>query len=93
MDTYAVLKQISQLIDSKLDEKLQPVNQHLDTIEMKVELVNGKVDKAQQSVIQKIEMSQEDTIGALSDVINESYNLHEKRIKQIEEHLHIPQSQ
>lgn len=49
---------------------------------MKVELVNNRVEKAQ-----------EETANALSDFIHEGYNLHEKRIKKIEDQLNPPQTQ
>ena len=67
------LKQISNL----LDEKLAPIKNQLDTVEIKIELVNKKVEKSQQ-----------ETIETLSDLINTSYNLHEERIKTIEKQLH-----
>ena len=63
-------------------QDLGTVKQQLNTVEMKVELVNKRVEQAQ-----------EETVDALSELIHESYNLHEKRIKKIEEQLQPPQTQ
>ena len=45
------LQAIASLIDSKLDEKLSPVNERLDTIEENTEITRGAVN----SVIQWID--------------------------------------
>jgi len=99
MSNNKLLNQIGNLIDDKLQpiredltgvkqdlsvvkKDLDGVKKQLNVVEMKVELVNKKV-----------EQSQEETIGALSELINTGYNLHEKRIKKIEDHLQIPSSQ
>lgn len=95
MTDTTLLNQIGILIETKLDEKLEPikqdlsavkhdlntvkeeltsVKQQLDTVEVKIELVN-----------KRIEQSQEETIDAFSELINTGYNMHEKRIKQLEE--------
>jgi len=34
--------------------------------------------------------SQEDTIDTLTEVVNESYNIHEERIQRVKNHLHLP---
>ncbi|HSW97244.1 MAG TPA: hypothetical protein VLF89_05450 [Candidatus Saccharimonadales bacterium] len=78
MDNTRLLEQISELIDTKLE----PINKHLDTVEMKVELINKRVEKAQ-----------EETIETLSELIGTGYDMHENRIKKLEEHLNIPQAQ
>jgi hypothetical protein len=38
----------------------------------------------------KIEVSQEEAIDALSEVIHTGYNMHEEHIKAIEVHLDMP---
>ena len=45
------LQAIASLIDSKLDEKLSPVNERLDTIEENTEITRGAIN----SVIQWID--------------------------------------
>lgn len=97
MDNTKLLEQIGELIEKKLDQKLdlkfKPIKQQLDTVEMKVEAVNKKVESTEQNLLKEIDKSQEETIASLSDLINESYNLQDKRIKKIENHLHISQTQ
>ena len=74
MLTKSDLKQIRVVVR----EEAEPIKKQLDTVEMKVELVNKRVEQAQ-----------EETIDALSELINTGYNLHEKRIRKIEDNLHI----
>lgn len=78
MNDNKLLNQIGELID----KKLVPIKQQLDTVEMKVEVVNKRVEQAQ-----------EETISALSELIHAGYNSHEKRIKKIEDQLQPPQTQ
>ena len=58
-----------------IKEELKPVKEQLDIVEMKVEAVNKKVGQAQQ-----------ETIEVLSDLIHTGHEIHEKRIKKLEEH-------
>jgi hypothetical protein len=71
-------KKLEEKLDKKLEEKLAPIKKQLDTVELKVELVNKRVEQAQ-----------EETIEVLSDLIHTSYDLHEKRIRKIENNLGI----
>ncbi|MGA2911433.1 MAG: hypothetical protein ABSE17_02190 [Candidatus Levyibacteriota bacterium] len=89
MDNKKLLKNIGDLIDTKLDNKLKPINEKLDTLDLKIEAVNAKVDKLDK----KIDRFQEETIDTLSELITTGYNSHEKRIKRIEDHLQLPQIQ
>lgn len=92
MDDKKLLGQIGTLIDGKLEPikgELSGIKQQLNTVEMKVELVNGTVSQ----LSKKIDKSQEETIDALSELIQEGYNSHEKRIKKLEERLPSPQTQ
>ncbi len=106
MNDNTLLNQIGDLIDKKLEpikqdlgivkqnlsgvkevlsggkQEISAMKQQLDTVEMKVELVNKRVEK-----------SQEETIDALSELIHEGYNLHNKRIKKIEDQLNLSQVQ
>jgi chaperonin cofactor prefoldin len=82
MDDAKLLGKIGELIDTKLDNKLKPISQKLDVLEIKIEVLNKKIDK-----------SQEETIDVLSELITNGYNNHEKRIKRIEDNLQLPQIQ
>lgn len=82
MDDKKLLKNIGDLIDTKLDQKLKPINQNLEVLKVKIEVLNKKIDR-----------SQEETVEVLSELITSGYNTHEKRIKKIEDHLQLPQTQ
>lgn len=85
MDDTKLLGKIGELIDTKL----QPIKQQLDTVEMKVELVNKRVE----FVNKRVGKAQEETIEAISELITSGHDMHEKRIKRIEDHLQLPQAQ
>ena len=90
MSDNKLVNQIGDLIDNKLEpikKDLKGVKKQLDTVELKVELVNKRVEKVHQELKQSIEQSQEETIEVLSALIHTGYNMHEKRIKNIEEKL------
>jgi hypothetical protein len=89
-----------QQIKEIVKEEINPVKKQLDTVEIKVELVNKRVNNlgdqlelAEQKLEKAITKSQEDTVEVLSDLIHTGYNLHEKRIKKIEEVLQITNPQ
>ena len=52
------LKQLGKLIDARLDakfdEKLEPLKKQLETVELKVELVNTNLKKAEAEIIDEI---------------------------------------
>lgn len=60
--------------------ELIDVRDRLTNVELKIELVNNKIDK-----------TQEETIEVLSELIQNGYKKHEKRIKRLETHLNLPQ--
>ena len=103
MNDNKLLNQIGNLIDDKLQpikenltgvkQDLKGVKQQLETVEIKVELVNKRVGQVHQELQQSIKQSQEETIDALSALIHTGYNLHEKRIKKIEDTLQITNPQ
>ena len=76
------LKQIRVVVKEEIQEEVKPIKKQLDTVEMKVELVNKRVGQAQ-----------DETIDALSELINTGYDIHEKRIRKIESVLQIPSPQ
>jgi ABC-type phosphate transport system auxiliary subunit len=47
---------------------------------------NGRV-VGRQELKQAIQDAQEDTLNAMSDLVHEVYNMHEKRIRNIEHHV------
>lgn len=71
-----------QAIKEIVANETKPLKQQLNTVEMKVELVNKRVEKAQ-----------EDTIDVLSQLITNGYEMHEVRIKKIEDRLKASQVQ
>ena len=89
MSDNKLLNQIGNLID----KKLEPIKKQLDTVELKVELVNKRVGKVHRELKQSIEQSQEETIEVLSALIHTGYNMHEKRMKKIETKLQITNPQ
>ena len=89
MDGTKLLVKIGELIDTKLDQKLRPINEKLETLDLKIEVVNSKIDKLDK----KIDKTEEETIETLSELITSGHSLHEKRIKKIEDHLQLPQTQ
>ena len=95
--TSEELKQLGEVIDSRLDAKLKPIKEKITTIKQqlastKQEITTTKqaIEASEKRLIQKINESQEDTIKVLSDLIHTGYNMHEERIARIEEHLDIP---
>ena len=74
-------------------KRLDGVQGQLNTVELKVELVNKKVGEVHQELQQSIKQSQEETIDALSSLIHTGYDLHEQRIKKIEDTLRITNPQ
>lgn len=89
-----------QQIKEIVGEEINPVKKQLDTVVIKIELVNkrvegleGKLGKVEENLERKIAQTQEETIDTLSELINTSYNLHEKRIKKVEEVLQIANPQ
>ena len=81
-----LLEQIGILIEEKLEsikrdlsgvkQDLSGVKHQLDSVEMKIEVVNKRVEQAQH-----------ETIKALSELVNTGYNLHEERLRHVEEHI------
>lgn len=53
-------------------------------------LIRKEIKDTKAELRTEIAKSQEETIEVLTDVISESHNLHEKRIKRIEKHLDLP---
>lgn len=96
------VKPIKKQLDV-VETKVKAIETKVNTIEMKVEIVNKRVDQLDGTVRQlgeeliqteqrlgkAIIKSQEETIEVLSDLIHAGYNLHEKRIRKIENKLQI----
>jgi len=49
-----------------------------------------EIKASEERVVQKIDSSQEDTIEVLKELIHTGYEMHEERIKKIEDDLRIP---
>ncbi len=86
MDNNQLLREIDKLLDKKFEENLKPIRkelrelkERLENVEIKVEIVNKRVEQAQ-----------EETIETLTELMTTGYSNHEKRIKRIEAHLDLP---
>ncbi len=62
-------------------------------LENNTSLLRKEMREMKTDLKEEIKKSQEDTIEALTAVINAGYNIHEKRIKRIEDHLNLPPTQ
>ncbi|MEK9178661.1 MAG: hypothetical protein AAB801_02665 [Patescibacteria group bacterium] len=67
-----------QKIGKLIDRALRSIKNQLNTLELKIEAVNKKID-----------LSQEETIDTLTDLIETGYNNHEHRIQRLEKHASI----
>ncbi len=50
-------------------------------------------DRVKSELNKAISKSQEDTIGAITDLMNSGYHAHEVRLKTVEKRLNIPHTQ
>ena len=89
-------QQIREIVKGEVD----PIRKQLDTVEIKVELVNKRVnnlgdqlEQTEQKLKKAITKSQEETIEVLSDLIHTGYELHEKEIRKIKETIRITSPQ
>ncbi len=69
------------------DGKFKSIDAKFESIEKKLTSHDIRFD----SLEKQIKQSQEETIEVLSELIHAGYNMHEKRITNIEKHLHLPQ--
>ncbi len=74
MLTKSDVKQIKGVVETVVDNRLKPIKKQLDVVEMKVEVVNNRLEKTEQELKQAITKSQEDTIEALSELMHSGYN-------------------
>ncbi len=92
MDQTTLLDQIEKIIE----KKLTPLQKQLTTLETDTASIKAKLsllDVKIEIVNKKIDLSQQETIDALSAVIHTGYNLHEERITKIEKQLTSTQAQ
>jgi hypothetical protein len=76
MTDDTVLKKVGEIIIANNQVLLTAIDKKLQTLEQRLE--------------NKIKESQQDTIEVLSDLIHTGYDLHENRIKRVEDELHLP---
>ncbi len=79
-----------------LDSKVGALDRRMDNVETKVGTLDKKIDSLDikiEIVSKKIDKAQEETIEVLSELITSGHNIHEKRLKRIEDHLQLPQTQ
>lgn len=79
MTNDTLLKQLGELLSLQAD-----------TLRKEMKANKEELKKDLKETIKK---SQEDTIEVLSQLFHEGHNLHEKRIKRVEDHLHLPPMQ
>ena len=80
MTNEELLEQIERVVEAKLEAEREHTRK----------LVHEEVAAAEKRLTQKIAASQEDTIHVLSEVLHTGYNMHEERIRAIEEQLDMP---
>ena len=80
MSEEKLLEQISKIILTN-NERL--------TLSFRTE-IKASEERVKQELIEKIRLSQEDTIEVLSTVMHANYDNHEIRIKRVEDELHLP---
>lgn len=86
--TEVKLRQEIQASAHQVEEKLRhEIRQTEITLKQEIQTSNQQLEE---KLSLKIIASQEDTIDAVSDIINTGFNMHEMRIKRIEEHLALP---
>lgn len=91
MNDSKLLKQIGELIDTKLDTKLKPLKEQLDTVEMKVSSVDkrvGSVDKRVKKEVGSLNKRIDglnDRMDGLSDNVKQMEQRLEKKIKESQE--------
>ncbi len=92
MDDTKLLGKIGELIDTKL----QPIKTQLGVVENKLGHANERIeslDRKIEIVIKKIDKAQEERIEVLSELVTSGHNMHEKRIKRVEDNLQLPHIQ
>ena len=91
MNKDELLEKIGKLLDTKLEAERKYTKGLLEAErEQTRKVVREEVQAAEQRLTKKIEVSQEDTINTLSEVIQTGYSMQDERIRAIEEHLDIP---
>lgn len=89
-----LLKDIKTIVSEEVQASEKRIKQELrQEIHASEENLRKEIKSTEQNLRKEIHASQEDTIGALSELIHTGYAMHEKRIKKIEEHLELPSSQ
>lgn len=87
MSEDSFLKKISKIILGNNKKLVIAID---DKIRESEKRADKKLDRVEQVLSKKIDNSQNDTIEALSDIINTGYDHHEDRIDRIEKELNLP---
>lgn len=61
---------VREEVETVVENRLKPIKKQLNIVEMKVEVVNNRLEKTEQELKQAITKSQEDTIEALSELMH-----------------------
>lgn len=81
MGNDILLKQIGELIDSKLE----PIRKELGSINTRFNTLAQDIQEVKQAIVK----SQQEAIEAVSELVHSGYSMHEKRITRIEDHLDL----
>jgi len=90
MSDKALLKEIAGIIVTNNKVLLEAVDEKIRDSEGRLAgLVEEKIGTSEGKLVALISSSQQETIEALSEMINAGYNMHEKRIRRLEDELRI----
>ncbi len=78
------LRQEIQTVQTNLHKEIQTVEQNL---RLEIQTSNKQLEI---KLTRKFDTSQEEMIGIISELINTGYNIHEIRIKRVEDELSLP---
>lgn len=84
MSEDKLLKKFEDMLIANNDVLLNAMDKKIQTSEKRIK------EEITQKLSKQIELSQEDTINVLSELIHTGYDMHEDRIKRIENELHLP---
>ena len=83
MTEEAILKKMAEMLLENNKRLMSAVDASIE------KAITKAVRESEERMIEKIEISQKDTIDTLSELIHTGYDLHENRIQRIEEELKL----
>ncbi len=90
MSDKILLDKISEIIVTNNKVLLEAVDEKIVASEKRLtKLIEEKIKESEVRLVGLIISSQKDTIDVLSEMINTGYNMHDKRIRRLEDELGI----